>query len=58
MKPDKNFRLSKYSKRRLATEVDSHKRGEWKRALIQAELAERKAKLAKIVKGNNQGDEA
>jgi len=37
-KPNASFKLSKTSKRSLATIVDSHKRGETKRALIQAEL--------------------
>lgn len=55
MKPDKNFKLSKYSKRRIATIIDTHQRGIYKRQLIQAELAERKAKLSKISK--NQGEE-
>ena len=55
IKPDKNFRLSKYSKRRIATIVDSHERGLYKRQLIQAELAERKAKLTKVSK--NQGED-
>jgi hypothetical protein len=37
-KPNASFKLSKTSKRSLATIVDPHKRGETKRALIQAEL--------------------
>lgn len=55
IRPDKNFRLSKYSKRRIATIVDPQQRGIYKRQLIQAELAERKAKLTKISK--NQGED-
>lgn len=47
MKPNKDFRLSKSAKRLLAT-----KRGEertlWKKFYIQAELALKSAKLAKI----------
>ncbi len=38
LKPNANFRMSKQSKRFLATIVDPHKRGEWKRAMIDAEL--------------------
>ena len=41
MKPGPNFKMSKQSKRTLATKrmIDAHVRGEHKRALIQAELA-------------------
>ncbi len=36
---DKNFKLSKESKRQLAQYVDQHKRGMFKNAMIEAELA-------------------
>jgi hypothetical protein len=39
MKPNKTFKLSKQTKRFMATIVDPVKRGEFKRAMIQAELA-------------------
>lgn len=37
-KPTKSFRLSKQAKRLCATIVDAHARGEFRRAMIQAEL--------------------
>jgi hypothetical protein len=39
LKPGKTFNLSKQSKRFMATIVDPIARGEFKRAMIQAELA-------------------
>ena len=39
MKAKGNFKLSKTSKRMIATIVDPHQRGALKRAMIQAELA-------------------
>jgi hypothetical protein len=39
MKPNKTFKLSKQTKRFMATFIDPIKRGEFKRAMIQAELA-------------------
>mgnify|MGYP003345161089 CR=1 FL=1 len=36
---DKNFKLSKETKRQLATFVDPHKRGMYKNLMIEAELA-------------------
>ena len=39
LKPGKTFNLSKQSKRFMATIVDPHQRGEYKRAMIQAQLA-------------------
>jgi hypothetical protein len=39
LKPTANFRMSKQNKRFLATIVDPHKRGEFKRSAIQSELA-------------------
>ena len=50
LKPNKDFRLSKPAKRMLALmkNVTEEQRNGWKRAFIQAELAEKAAKLAKI----------
>lgn len=45
MKADKNFKLSKSSKRLLCTMTDSQSRGHLKRLLIDAELSETEAKL-------------
>jgi len=39
LKPGPNYRMSAQAKRFLATIIDPHKRGEFKRATIQAELA-------------------
>jgi len=39
MKPGKTFKLSKPTKTMLASITDPVKRNEWKRAMIQAELA-------------------
>lgn len=39
LKSNANFKLSKQSKRFLATIVDDHKRGEARRMSVQAELA-------------------
>ena len=39
MKPGANYRMTKQSKRFLATVIDPHRRGELKRGTIQAELA-------------------
>lgn len=47
MKPHKDFKLSKTSKRALAV-LPSAQRGHWKGMLIQAEIAEKNAKLAKV----------
>ena len=48
MKADKNFRLSKTSKRMLALMPfkDEHERGSFKRLMIEAELAQARAKHA------------
>ena len=50
MKADKNFRLSKTSKRMLALMKfkDEHARGEFKRMMIDAELARAQARIAKL----------
>ena len=47
MKPNKDFKLSKESKRLLAGKT-GEQRGLWKKLYIQAEMAEKHAKLAKI----------
>ena len=39
MKRDKNFRLSKQTKRYMATIVDPIKRSEFKNAMIEAQIA-------------------
>lgn len=56
LKPGKDYRMSKPTKVMLANFPDAHKRGEWKRLMIQAELAEKAARAAKL-KDKNQGDE-
>lgn len=39
MKTTASFRISKQTKRFMASFIDAHARGEYKRAMIQAELA-------------------
>jgi hypothetical protein len=39
MKPGPNYKMSSLTKMSLATIIDPQKRGEWKRAMIGAELA-------------------
>ena len=56
MKTNKDFRLSKSSKRVLAT-LPTNVRGLWKSMMIDAEAAEKRAKLAKLTMKSNQGDE-
>lgn len=56
MKPNKDFKLSKSTKRVLAT-LPTSMRGYWKGMMIQAEMAEKRAKLAKLTTKTNQGDE-
>ena len=52
IKPTKTYRMSSLLKTSLATNSfkDAHQRGEWKRAMIQAELA------AAIVPKSTKGD--
>ena len=57
MKTNNDFKLSKSSKRVLATMTNSEKRGAWKKLMIEAEVAEKRAKLAKLSIKTNQGDE-
>lgn len=51
MKPTKNFKLSKQSKRLLCTVVDAGKRNELKAIAIQAQLESEK----KVVKERSRG---
>jgi hypothetical protein len=44
---NKDFKLSKETKRILSS-LPTSKRGHWKKMMIQAEVAEKNAKLAKI----------
>jgi hypothetical protein len=55
-KTNKDFRLSKSTKRVLAT-MQGEQKGNWKKMMIEAEVAEKRAKLAKISSKTNQGDE-
>jgi len=57
---NKDFRLSKTAKRALATITDKNLRGGWKKMMIEAEIAEKRAKMAKLSgmkSQTNQGDE-
>jgi hypothetical protein len=55
MKPNANYRMSSATKTALATITDPHKRGEWKRSMIQAELqAAVQPKREKRPQGNTQ----
>jgi len=54
VKTNGTFKLSKSTKRRLATMIDPHSRGDYKNQMIDAEVAEIKAKLAKISKPKNE----
>lgn len=53
MKPNKDFKLSKEAKRRLAFIVDTDKRSLWKKSYIESELAEKAAKFAKLKERSN-----
>jgi hypothetical protein len=55
VKTNKDFKLSKSSKRTLATMLGQNK-GDWKRMMIDAEVAEKRAKLAKLTTKTNQGE--
>ncbi len=52
---NKDFRLSKGTKRILAT-LPTAIRGHWKNMMIDAEVAEKRAKLAKISNKNEKGE--
>ena len=56
MKTNGDFNLSKETKRILSS-MTGEKRGHWKKMMIEAEVAEKRAKLAKINSKTNQGDE-
>lgn len=55
MKTNKDFRLSKSSKRILAT-LPTSVRGHWKNMMIEAEVLEKRAKLAKISSKTEKGE--
>jgi hypothetical protein len=55
MKTNKDFRLSKTSKRILST-LPTGLRGHWKGMMIDAEVAEKRAKLAKLSVKNEKGE--
>jgi hypothetical protein len=48
MKTNGTFKLSKSTKRVLATMTNAQSRGEYKRSMIDAEVAFARAKLAKL----------
>jgi hypothetical protein len=55
MKTGKDFRLSKSTKRVLAT-LPNGVRGHWKSMMIEAEVAEKRAKLAKLNVKSDKGE--
>ena len=55
MKTNKDFSLSKSSKRILAT-LPTSMRGHWKKMMIEAEVLEKRAKLAKISNKSDKGE--
>lgn len=55
MKTSKDFRLSKSTKRVLAT-LPNEVRGHWKSMMIEAEVAEKRAKLAKLNVKSDKGE--
>jgi hypothetical protein len=54
VKTNGTFKLSKSTKRIMATMVDANDRNHYKRMMIDAEVAEIKAKMAKISKPKNE----
>jgi hypothetical protein len=54
VKTNGTFKLSKSTKRMMATMANSNDRNHYKRMMIDAEVAEIKAKLAKISKPKNE----
>jgi hypothetical protein len=58
MRTNKDFKLSKSAKRRLAT-MWGEKHSMWKKSFIESELAEKMAKFAKLKERtkSNQGEE-
>ena len=55
MKTNKDFNLSKSSKRMLST-LSTEKRGHWKKLMIEAEVLEKRAKLAKLNMKSDKGE--
>jgi tagatose-1,6-bisphosphate aldolase len=55
VKTNKDFNLSKSSKRILAT-LSTDQRGSWKKMMIDAEMAEKRAKLAKLTMKSDKGE--
>jgi len=55
MKTNKDFNLSKSTKRVLATMLGEQK-GSWKKMMIDAEVAEKRAKLAKLTMKSDKGE--
>jgi hypothetical protein len=55
VKTNKDFNLSKSSKRTLAM-MDQSKRGHWKKMMIEAEVLEKRAKLAKLTMKSDKGE--
>lgn len=57
LKPGPNYKMSKANKMKASSILDPHKRGEWKRMVIQADLyAAETAKHADKKKGNKEED--
>ena len=55
MKTNKDFNLSKSTKRTLAL-LPTEKRSHWKKMMIEAEVLEKRAKLAKISNKSDKGE--
>jgi hypothetical protein len=55
MNTGKDFKLSKSSKRILAT-LPNGVYGHWKSMMIEAEVAEKRAKMAKLSNKNDKGE--
>ena len=53
MKPNSDFKLSKETKR-ILSRMHGEQRSHWKKMMIDAEMAEKKAKLAKLTKLSNE----
>lgn len=56
MKTNSDFKLSKSTKRMLSN-MRGDTRAHWKKMMIEAEVAEKRAKLAKLSIKTNQGEE-
>jgi hypothetical protein len=55
VKTNKDFNLSKESKRILSG-LSGDKRSQWKKMMIEAEVAEKRAKLAKLSVKSDKGE--